>query len=105
MTHPIGEKKPNAFGLYDVHGNVWEWVEDRGHPSYDGAPADGSAWVEGVTSDRMMRGGDFFFDPSFLRSGQRYMLPSNFRNYSVGFRVVRTLDRQARSHISPEPPR
>ena len=92
MTHPVGEKKPNAFGLYDVHGNVWEWVEDRGHPSYDGAPADGSAWVEGVTSDRMMRGGDFFFDPSFLRSGQRYMLPSNFRNYSVGFRVVRTLD-------------
>jgi formylglycine-generating enzyme required for sulfatase activity len=92
ITHPVGEKKPNAFGLYDVHGNVWEWVEDRGHPSYDGAPADGSAWVEGITSDRMMRGGDFFFDPSFLRSAQRYMLPSNFRNYSVGFRVVRTLD-------------
>jgi formylglycine-generating enzyme required for sulfatase activity len=91
-THPIGEKKPNAFGLYDVHGNVWEWVEDLGHSSYDGAPADGSAWVEGVTSDRMMRGGDFFFDPSFLRSAQRYMLPSNFRNYSVGFRVARTLN-------------
>jgi formylglycine-generating enzyme required for sulfatase activity len=93
MTHPTAEKKPNAFGLHDVHGNVWEWVEDRGHPSYEGAPSDGSAWTEGVTSDRMMRGGDFFFEPSFLRSGQRYMLPSNFRNYSVGFRVARTLDR------------
>lgn len=92
MTHPVGEKTPNAFGLYDVHGKVWEWVEDLGHPNYDGAPSDGSAWVAGVTSDRMMRGGDFFFDPSFLRSGQRYMLPSNFRNYSVGFRVVRDLN-------------
>ena len=75
-----------------MHGNVWEWVEDLGHPSYDGAPSDGSAWVEGVTSDRMMRGGDFFFDPSYLRSAQRYMLPTNFRHYSVGFRVARTLD-------------
>lgn len=93
MTHPVGEKKPNGFGLYDVHGNVWEWVEDRGHPNYDGAPSDGSAWVEGQTSDYMMRGGNFFFDPSYLRSAQRYMLPSNFRNYSVGFRVARTLDR------------
>jgi formylglycine-generating enzyme required for sulfatase activity len=91
-THPVGEKKPNPFGLYDVHGNVWEWVEDRGHPSYDGAPADGAAWSEGVTADYMMRGGDFFFEPSHLRSAQRYMLPSNFRNYSIGFRVVRTLD-------------
>jgi formylglycine-generating enzyme required for sulfatase activity len=91
-THPVGGKKPNGFGLHDVHGNVWEWVEDRSHPSYAGAPSDGSAWTEGVTSDRMMRGGDFFFEPSFLRSGQRYMLPSNFRNYSVGFRVARDLD-------------
>ena len=45
-----------------------------------------------VTSDRMMRGGDFFFDPSFLRSAQRYMAALQFRNYSVGFRVARTLD-------------
>ncbi len=92
MTHPVGEKKPNAFGLYDVHGNVWEWVEDRSHPNYDGAPSDGSAWTYGQTSDHLMRGGDFFFDPTYLRSAQRYMLPSNFRNYSVGFRVARTLD-------------
>jgi formylglycine-generating enzyme required for sulfatase activity len=92
MTHPTGEKKPNAFGLYDMHGNVWEWVADLGHPSYEGAPSDGSAWTEGVTADRMMRGGDFMFDPSLLRSAQRYMLPANFRNYSVGFRVARDLD-------------
>jgi formylglycine-generating enzyme required for sulfatase activity len=91
-TLEVGSLPRNTFGLHDMHGNVWEWVADLGHPSYEGAPSDGSAWTEGVTADRMMRGGDFMFDPSFLRSAQRYMLPANFRNYSVGFRVARDLD-------------
>jgi formylglycine-generating enzyme required for sulfatase activity len=89
---PVRSFEPNSWGIYQVHGNVWEWVEDRSHPNYDGAPSDGSAWVYGQTSDHLMRGGDFFFDPSYLRSAQRYMLPSNFRNYSVGFRIVRTIN-------------
>lgn len=55
--HPVGQKKPNPWGLYDMHGNVWEWVQDRYHSSYDGAPTDGSAWEDGSSSLRVLRGG------------------------------------------------
>ena len=90
-THPVGQKKPNPFGLYDMHGNVWEWVQDCWHDSYEGAPDDGSAWTTGYDcEDRVLRGSSF--DERGLRSAERYWLPTNSRTSKLGFRVARTLD-------------
>ena len=61
-THPVGQKRPNAFGLYDVHGNVWEWVQDCWNENYHGAPTDGSAWLTGDCRQRVVRGGSWFND-------------------------------------------
>ena len=60
QTSPVGSFEPNAFGLYDMHGNVWEWVEDCWHDNYEGAPSDGSAWTSGGNSNRaVVRGGSW----------------------------------------------
>jgi formylglycine-generating enzyme required for sulfatase activity len=89
-TAPVGSYPANAFGLHDMHGNVWEWVEDCYHPGYDGAPDDGSAWIEGNDcSRRMVRGGSCY--NSILRSAARIRLITDYRLYDVGFRVARTL--------------
>ena len=90
-AHPVGEKKPNAFGLYDVHGNVFEWVEDCYHESYDRAPTDESAWTSGNCSIRLLRGGSWNADPRYLRSANRNWGSSDYRSGSLGFRVGRTL--------------
>ncbi len=93
QTHPVGEKPANPFGLYDMHGNVWEWCADRWHESYDGAdrPDDGRAWVSGSDTRRVVRGGSWNFDPQVLRSAIRgWLTPSN-RNYDIGFRLARTI--------------
>ena len=92
-TEPVGSFSPNAFGLHDVHGNVEEWVEDCWHGSYEGAPADGSAWTSGGDCGaRVLRGGSWLSEPRFLRSAYRLWYTTDFRYFSVGFRVSRTLD-------------
>ena len=92
-TTPVGTFAPNAFGLYDVHGNVWEWVEDCWHDSYRGAPSDGSAWtLGGDCSRRVLRGGSWSTDPRLLRSASRLRITTGNRLNHVGFRVARMLD-------------
>jgi formylglycine-generating enzyme required for sulfatase activity len=90
-THPVGEKKPNAFGLFDMHGNVWAWCEDTWHSSYHGAPNDGSAWQTGDTALRVLRGGSWYRNANGLRSAFRIKLSPDGRYSDVGFRVARGL--------------
>ena len=87
--HPVATKKANAFGLFDMSGNVWEWVEDTYHDNYQGAPDDGSAWQGG--SMRVLRGGSWGYDPKFARAAARAKFSSNYRYFSYGFRVALTL--------------
>ena len=91
QTVAVGSFGPNAFGLYDVHGNVWEWVQDCWNDSYRGAPSDGSAWERGDCS-RVVRGGSWDFAPRALRSAVRDRSVPGYRNSDFGFRVARTLD-------------
>lgn len=88
---PVGSFKPNGFGLYDMLGNVWEWVADCYHDSYKGAPADGSAWVDPPCKRRVNRGGCWFDRPAFVRTANRSANPATFRDQLLGFRVVRVL--------------
>ena len=89
QTAPVGSFAPNAFGLYDMIGNVREWVEDNWHNSYDGAPTDGSAWLSG--KNRVVRGGGWLSDPQSVRSAYRDALAAGLRFNDLGFRVARTL--------------
>jgi formylglycine-generating enzyme required for sulfatase activity len=90
-TTETGRFPANAWGLHDMHGNVWEWCEDNWHPSYKGAPDDGSVWPGGDASLRVLRGGSWYGIPQFLRSALRFGDQPVSRNYDVGFRVARTL--------------
>jgi len=90
-TQEVGKKLPNAFGLYDMHGNVWEWTQDCWHYNYSGAPTDGSAWATGCTGNyRMLRGGSWYFYPAGLRSAFRYWGNPDSRLNGYGFRLART---------------
>jgi formylglycine-generating enzyme required for sulfatase activity len=92
QTSPVGSFKPNDFGLYDMVGNVWQWVEDCNHDNYSGAPADGSAWTSGDCRVHVVRGGAWFFNgPGALRSANRNRDTTDFRDGGLGFRVARTL--------------
>ena len=88
MTHPVGEKLPNAFGLHDMSGNVWERTEDCWNENYNGAPTDGSAWTAGICSLRVVRGGSWINDPQFLRAANRLRNPASIRYFNLGFRVT-----------------
>ena len=88
---PVGSFKPNAFGLYDMAGNVWQWVEDCYHRNYSGAPNDGSAWTSGDCNERVVRGGSWYVSPDLLRSALRGGFTPADRNNVLGFRVGRTL--------------
>jgi formylglycine-generating enzyme required for sulfatase activity len=88
---PVGSFEPNAFGLHDMLGNVWEWVEDCFSDTYDGAPTDGSAWHAGDCSLRVLRGGGWDNGPRTIRFAQRYRNAVSERNDGLGFRVARDL--------------
>jgi formylglycine-generating enzyme required for sulfatase activity len=91
-TTPAGMFRPNAWGLCDMHGNVWEWVQDAVHENYEGAPLDGSAWEEGGDqARRILRGGSWLYHPRYLRAALRNGFSSGLSNDIVGFRVVREL--------------
>jgi formylglycine-generating enzyme required for sulfatase activity len=88
-TTPVGQFPPNAFGLYDMHGNVWEWCADDLHDNYDGAPTNGSVWTKNGNDNRSsMRGGSWCLNPSFCRSASRNDSARRDLDYYRGFRVV-----------------
>ena len=89
QTTPVGYfKVANDFGLSDMHGNVWEWCEDDWHGNYESAPTDGSAWLSGDGSHKVVRGGSWFLNPIYSRSACRFNNTRVYRNSTVGFRVV-----------------
>jgi formylglycine-generating enzyme required for sulfatase activity len=94
QTVPVGSFPPNAFGLHDMHGNVWEWVEDCWHDHYENAPESGAAWLEandGACGFRIYRGGSWFNVRSVVRSANRTGSAPGFSISNIGFRVARTL--------------
>ena len=88
-THPVGEKQVNAFGLYDMHGNMWEWLEDVWHENYTGAPSDGSAWISGDNNSHLLRGGSWYSKSDSLRCAERAGDDSTLRYNNWGFRLSR----------------
>ena len=88
-THPVGQKKPNPWGLYDIHGNVSEWVQDQYYNSYDGAPTDGSAWESGSRLFRVGRGGSWnHLARKSFRSAERSFSVPGLGDRSFGFRLL-----------------
>jgi formylglycine-generating enzyme required for sulfatase activity len=94
-TMDVGKFPANKFGLYDMHGNVWEWCEDDWHSDYKDAPSDGSAWLENdrKTSKRLLRGGSWGSFPEYCRSSVRLNVARVNRDNSLGFRVSCVLPR------------
>jgi formylglycine-generating enzyme required for sulfatase activity len=87
-THDVGQKKPNPWGMYDMHGNVWEWVQDNWHGDYYGAPTDESSW-EGSGSSRVFRGGGWGSIAWYCRSALRFYFDPGIRFCFLGFRLLR----------------
>ena len=90
-THPVGQKQVNELGLYDLSGNVWEWVQDCWNERYAGAPSNGQAWERGDCSRRVLRGGSWKIGPRTLRSANRVRNTPGLRYNDYGFRITRSL--------------
>jgi formylglycine-generating enzyme required for sulfatase activity len=91
QSHPVGMKKTNGLGLYDMSGNVYEWIEDWWNGGYKGAPDDGSVWKSGDSEFRVMRGGCWYNLPRGVRSVYRYGNALHLRHKSIGFRLAQDL--------------
>jgi len=88
---PAGKKGANPWGLYDVHGNVWEWVQDEWHDTYNSAPADGSAWKDRISAYRVLRGGCWLHHAKCCRSAFRSYDGPGDRNHCLGFRLLQEM--------------
>lgn len=91
QSAPVASYAANAFGLHDMIGNVFEWVQDCWYDSYQGAPVNGTAHGEGNCASRELRGGSWFTSPAYLRASYRNQFEHDYRSSSVGFRVAREI--------------
>jgi len=89
---PVGSFAPNGFGLYDMLGNVFEWMQDCWHADYRGSPSNGSAWLTGDCSERDLRGGSWFTTPAYVSAAARNHFQEGYRSNSIGLRLVRELE-------------
>jgi formylglycine-generating enzyme required for sulfatase activity len=89
QTHPVCQKKPNSWGLCDMHGNVWEWVQDTWHENYNSSPLDGSPWEGEEDTHRASRGGSWYCDSNLCRSASRFRRDPENHISNLGFRLLK----------------